>query len=277
MSTKSKAGESPATHRFILPIQSTGRVGKSTVIEALFSWADFAGITVGALDADEEHHSLSDAFPERAILMPGVTTDPDAFKKVIQLATRKISPLFLADFPAQATRFLLEQFEKFSALDALESAGVRTTILLFPADDKTAQVSLANVVNAFGDKADYILVSNLARFTQTQFDASLARDSMTALGAKELHIPTITKSTLEEVSKASRKAGRVLPLAEASELLDDTLSKIELSGWVQKMRLQFQELAPLLVDPALIKNRVKDVTQGAGKTSQVDPFNPLDF
>jgi len=277
MSTKSKAGETPATHRFILPIQSTGRVGKSTVIEALFSWADFAGIQVGGLDADEEHHSFSDAFPKRAILMPGVTSDPDAFKKVMNLATRKLSPLFLADFPAQATNFLLEQFRTFSALDALESEGVRTTIVLFPADDKTAQVSLGNVVKAFGDRADYILVSNPARFTRTQFDESLARERMAALGAKDLYIPAITKSTLEEVAKESRKAGRVLPLAEASELLKDTLSKIELSGWVQKMRLQFQELAPLLVDPDLIKNRVEDVTQGTAKAKQVDPFNPLDF
>lgn len=277
MTTKSKAGETPATHRFILPIQSTGRVGKSTTIEALLSWADYAGIPAGALDADEEHHSLSDAFPDGAVLMPGVTTDPDAFKKVLQMATRKITPLFLADFPAQATRFLLEQFEKFSALDALEGAGVRTTILLFPADDKTAQVSLGNVVKAFGDRADYILVSNPARFTQTQFDGSPARERMAALGAKDLHIPAITKSTLEEVAKASRKAGRVLSLADASELLDDTLSKIELSGWVQKMRLQFQELAPLLVDPSLIKNRVEDVTKGTAKATQVDPFNPLDF
>ena len=277
MSTKSKAAEPDATHRFILPIQSTGRVGKSTTVEALLSWAEFAGIPAGALDADEEHHSLSDAFPESAVLMPGVTTDPDAFKKVIQMATRKISPMFLADFPAQATNFLLEQFDTFSALDALEGAGVRTTILLFPADDKTAQVSLGNVVKAFGDRADYILVSNPARFTRTQFDGSPARERMAALGAKDLHIPALTKSTMEEVAKANRKAGKVLPLADVSKLLDDSLSKIELSGWVQKMRLQFQELAPLLVDPALIENWVEDVTKGEAKFAQVDPLNPLDF
>ena len=277
MSNKSKVGETPATHRFILPIQSTGRVGKSTTVQALLSWAQFAGIPAGALDADEEHHSLSDAFPESAVLMPRVTTDPDAFKRVITMATKKHTPMFLADFPAQATKFILEQFSTFSALDALESAGVKTTILLFPADDKTAQESLGNVVKAFGDRADYILVSNPKCFTQTQFDASPARERMAALGAKNLYIPALTKSTMEEVKKENRKVRRELPLVEASELLEDNLSKIELSGWVQKMRLQFQELAPLLVDPALIKNRVEDVTKGAAKSDKVDPLNPLDF
>jgi hypothetical protein len=264
--------------RFILPLQSTGRVGKSTTAEAIIAWANFANIEWLGLDADSEHKSLSQAFPSRVTLLNSVTTEPDEFKRLVSLIARRPAPLLLADFPAQATSFLLAQVETFGVLDTLEASGIRPTLLLFPADDHTAQVSLANVVRAFGARADYILVRNPARFSTRQFDESKLADRLAEFGAKSLILPALTKSTLEDVARYSRSQRRIVPLAEAAPHLADLLSKAEAQGWINKVFLQFQNTLAdyLLPDVTLITKRLANAADKF-VPAPIDELDPLGF
>jgi hypothetical protein len=48
-----------APRRMLTSLQSTGRIGRSTLKQALMSWFSYAGIEFNAIDADPEHHTLS--------------------------------------------------------------------------------------------------------------------------------------------------------------------------------------------------------------------------
>lgn len=268
--------------RLVCPLQSTGRVGKSTACEAIVSWANWAGVDHVPLDADDEHRTLSQRFPA-AQLMAEVTREPSAFKELIQAVAGVPAPLVIADFPAQATAFLLEQIEALRALDVLDEAKVRMTVMLFPADDDSAQRSLAAVVRQLGNRVDYLLVRSPARYRTEQFDQSKAAERLAALGAEELYLPALTRSTIDDVAAASRAAGRMLPWAEAMAGLP-TASRFELEGWTNKVRAQCEDAAKILLpDPGLLKRRVERVATADSKTLRenvlhgTDALDPLNF
>jgi hypothetical protein len=52
--------------RLITSFQSTGRMGRSTLQQALISWFAFAGIEFSSVDADSEHKTLSSWYPDIA-------------------------------------------------------------------------------------------------------------------------------------------------------------------------------------------------------------------
>lgn len=282
MSKKDDDKTSIIRTRLICPLQSTGRVGKSTACEAIVSWAKWAAVNCAVIDADDEHRTLSQRF-EAAQLMAEVTREPSAFKELIQDVAEAPAPLVVADFPAQATAFLLEQIEALRVLDVLDEAGVRMTVMLFPADDDSAQRSLAAVVRQLGSRVDYLLVRSPARYRTEQFDQSKAAERLVALGAQELYFPALTRSTLDDVAAASRATGRMLPWTKATAALP-TASRFELEAWTNKVRAQCEDAVGILLpDPALLKKRVERVTATDSKTLRenvlhgADALDPLNF
>ena len=282
MSKREDKQEKALRARLVCPLQSTGRVGKSTACEAIVSWAKWAGIDHVPIDADEEHRTLSQRFAA-AKLMAEVTREPSAFKELVQAVAGVPAPLMVADFPAQATAFLLEQFEALRALDVLDEAGVKMTVMLFPADDDSAQRSLAAVVRQLGNRVDYLLVRSPARYRTEQFDRSRAAERLAALSVEELYFPALTRSTIEDVAAASRAVGRMLPWAEAMGDLPSA-SRFELEGWTNKVRAQCEDAARILLpDPGLLKKRVERVATADSKTLREtvlhgkDALDPLNF
>ena len=53
-----------ASHRTLTSLQSTGRIGRSTLKQGLMSWFSYAGIEFNAIDADPEHRTLSSWYPD---------------------------------------------------------------------------------------------------------------------------------------------------------------------------------------------------------------------
>ncbi len=266
--------QSSKTSRLTLPLQSTGRVGKSTAIESLYSWALWAGIDAVALDADGEHQTLSKAFPD-VTLFEAASKDASAFMEFLQEVASRPGDAIFADFPAQATSFLLERIAAVSAFKTLAAEGVKTTVLLFPADDRTAQQSMAQVVAALGSQVDYLLIKNPARFTTASFDGSKMQGRLSDMGAKELRLPVLTAPTLDAVRQYAASQKRNVPLADAAPHLP-SLCRIELESWINTVRAQVQEddLASLLVpDAGLLKKRVTPVVPVA--THAVNEFDPF--
>ena len=272
--TSAASSQQTKTSRLTLPLQSTGRVGKSTAIESLYSWALWAGIDAVALDADGEHQTLSKAFPD-VTLFEAASKDPSAFMQFLQAVAARPGDSIFADFPAQATSFLLERIAAVSAFETLAAEGVKTTVLLFPADDRTAQQSMAQVVTALGSKVDYLLVRNPARFTTAGFDGSPMRARLRDMGARDLRLPVLTSPTLDAVRQYAASQRRNVPLADAAPHLP-SLCRIELESWINQVRAQVQEddVAPLLVpDTSLIKNRITPLVPTAAQAvNEFDPF-----
>ena len=207
--------ESAATARqatMICAMQSTGRIGKSTSTQVIASWLEFAGIRWGGVDADPEHTNFSEYFM-RVDRQP--ITAPGSLDTIFRNAGRN-TPVTLVDFPAGATRTVLDHLETRQTLDALDARGVGAgRVLLFGSPDPTAESSLREVVTALRDRAKYVVIRNDARFSSEKFDASPVAERLRARGVPTIRLPQLSPLTLKEVAGLENQFKRRLTWAEA--------------------------------------------------------------
>jgi hypothetical protein len=259
-------------HRLITCFQSSGRIGKSTGLEGILSWARFAGIPAAAVDCDAEHLTLSKRFPEAVFV--DATRSKDEFLQLI-MALPDV-PLAVADFPAQATEFLLSAVESLRVLDALDARETRMTVLMFAADDPTATASLAKTYRALGERVDYILVKNPARFRSQAFNESALAEMFRKTKVPVLELPAITATTLQQVAAASAEKKKHLTFAEAvKQPALHPMCRFEIEHFLNRIFTQCEDAAQVLVpDLALIKNKVFRPTDKTARPA-IDEFNPL--
>jgi hypothetical protein len=260
-------------HRLVTCFQSSGRIGKSTAFEGILAWARYAGIPVAAVDCDAEHRTLSKRFPETAFV--DATNSKDEFLQLIMELPNM--PLAVADFPAQATDFLLTAVESLRVLDALDANETRMTVLMFAADDPTATASMAKTYRALGDRADYLLVKNPARFRSQAFEDSALAELFKRNRVPVLELPSLTASTIQAIETASAEKQKHLTYSEAQKVPSiHQMCRFEIEYFLNRIFTQCEDAARVLVpDPALIKNKVHRPTDKAIRPP-IDEFNPLD-
>ena len=183
----------------------------------------------------------------------------------------------IADFPAQATDFLLGAMASLRVLDALDARQTRMTVVMFAADDPTATASLAKTYRALGDRVDYLLVKNPARFRSHAFDESALAELFKKNRVPILELPTVTATTIQAIEQASAEKKKHLTFAEAAKISSiPQICRFEIEYFLNRMLTQCEDAARVLVpDPATIKNKVNRPTD---KTTRppIDEFNPLD-
>jgi hypothetical protein len=256
MTTKAetKTDKPPITSRFIACTQSTGRVGKSFCAQGIISVLRYQKVNYTAIDADKQHRTLKRRHPE--IDAFDATKSIDDFFLMIQALPP--APVILVDFPAQSTDFLLESAEKLQLLEFFERKGIRITFLIFAADDQTARESAADTVRFFGDRADYLLVENPARFKSDAFKRIPLAKWFSDRNTPTLHIPYITTPTMEAWERLEMKLGHSLILDDVRthEGLHD-LSRMELDYVRNRFLVQCEDFADRIVpDVNLIKTKV---------------------
>jgi hypothetical protein len=261
-------------HRFITCFQSSGRIGKSTALEGILAWADFAGVPIAAVDCDAEHLTLSKRFPE-AVFVDATKSNDEFLQLILSLPD---TPLALADFPAQATDFLLKAMESLRVLDALDQRGTRMTILMFAADDPTATASMAKTYRVLGDRVDYLLVKNPARFRSQIFDESPLAEVFRKNEVPVLELPAVTTTTLQQIAIASAQRKKHLTFSEAAKLPGlHQMCRFEIEHFLNRVFVQCEDAAPILVpDPAFIKTRVTRLADRLAALP-VDEFQPLNI
>jgi hypothetical protein len=264
--------EPKITHRFITCFQSSGRIGKSTMLEGILAWTTFAGVPAAIVDCDAEHRTLSKRFPQANFV--DATRSRDEFLQLI--SSMPDSPLAVADFPAQATEFLLDSMQSLRVLDALESNQTRMTVLMFAADDPTATASMAKTYRVLGNRVDYVVVKNPARFRSQLFDESSLAEWFRRAQVPVIEIPTLTATTLQAVAAASAEKRQHLTFAEAVKVQSiPQICRFEIEYFLNRMFVQCEDAARVLVpDPAAIKNKVFRPDQKTA-LKPVDEFNPL--
>jgi hypothetical protein len=261
--------------RWVACTQSTGRCGKSTTIEGLITWLKFAEVPFQAFDADGVHRTLSNRYPDDVERFSAANNDEE-FSRLMQRVA-KVSEDFgtvMTDFPAQITPYFLAAVERFSLLEILDKKQIRPTILTFAANDTTAKASASETIRAFGDRADYLLIENPARFKSDGFHATKLGKWFADRGTPTVVIPEVLESTIAAWENLERKLKRYLPLAEACDHPElNEFQQAELQFMRDRMSAQFEEHAGrLLPDVSLIQNRtVKRKTAGVYK-----PVNPLE-
>lgn len=258
--------------RAIACFQSTGRCGKSTTAEGIITALRFAGVPYEAYDADGEHRTLSNRYPDDVERFDAAN-NPEEFGRLMQQVSPD-SPVTLIDFPAQATRFLLDEVDRLGILGVWEGQGIRPAVLIFAADDDTAMASAAMVKRAFETRADYVLVENAARFKSVRFNATPMRKWFAEQGSPTFVIPPVLESTIGAWLMLERRLKRYIPLDEAcrsTELHD--LQRGELQFLRDRCCAQFEEHAAFfLPDVNLIKNRLPKARQRLPRPE----INPLE-
>lgn len=261
--------------RFICALQSTGRVGKSTAIQSLASYLDFAGVTWDGVDADPEHRSFSSAFPDVAHFP---LTSPENLDRIFRHADS--APVCLADFPAGSTETILDHLKRRQVLTGFAERGVRITVLLFASPDPTAEASLRAVFTTLKGQVDFIVVQNDARFSSARFADSPAAKTLAELGAPTLSLPALSSFSLREVAQAEAKLRRRLSLAEARGHVG-TDSRLDLDYFINQVWAQWEQHAALIVPEAkLIQHRLERAGEPAtaAKGAAYDEFaDPLDL
>lgn len=258
-------------HRLITCFQSSGRIGKSTVLEGIIAWAKFAGIDIAAVDCDAEHRTLSKRFPEAAFI--DATSSHDEFLQLIMALPDM--PMAVADFPAQTTDFILNAMDSLRVLDALEALETRLTVLVFAADDPTATASLAKTYRALGDRVDYLLVKNPAKFRSHTFDESGLAEMFKHNGVPVLDLPAITATTIQSIEAASAEQKRHLTFSEAAETLSiPQICRFEIEYFLNRIFTQCENASRILVPESVtIQNKVNRPV--SKKHQPIDEFNPL--
>ena len=259
-------------HRLVTCFQSSGRIGKSTAFEGILAWAVFAGIPAGAVDCDAEHRTLSKRFP--AAFFVDATRSKDEFLQLVM--DLPDAPLAVADFPAQATDFLLTAMDSLRVLDALDANETRLTVLMFGADDPTAAASMAKTYRALGDRADYLLVKNPARFRSQAFDQSALAEMFWKGKVPVLELPALTATTIQAIEAASSEKKKHLTYAEAAKLSSiHPMCRFEIEHFLNRIFTQCEDAARVLMpETSTIKNKVY---RPADKVTRppIDEFNPL--
>jgi hypothetical protein len=185
-------------------------------------------------------------------------------------------PLAVADFPAQATDFLLGAMESLRVLDALDARETRMTVLMFAADDPTATASMAKTYRALGDRVDYLFVKNPARFRSHAFDESALAELFRKIKVPVLELPAITATTLQTIAEASAEKKKHLTYAEAVKIASiHQMCRFEIEHFLNRIFTQCEDAARVLLpEAATIKNKV---FRPADQTTRppIDEFNPL--
>ena len=256
---------STTVSRLITSFQSTGRMGRSTLQQALISWFAFAGVEFSAIDCDSEHKTLSSWYPDIATFFP-YRRDDDLLP-ILNLAGA--GPVELIDFPAQATQSVLNACHHFSALKIFADKGIRLTICIFASDERAALASGAQIVSTLGEGADYLVISNPARFTSQVFFASKLAERLQ--DSPQIQIPRITGGTIEALDRASKQKRKSLTFREAEPLLEIG-SRYELEHWRNRLFRQFEDTAEaILPEPTLIKHRVVRAEETPAQA--INPFD----
>lgn len=263
--------------RIVAPMQSAGRLGKSTFTDVLLSWLDHAGIESYAVDCDAEHGTLSQRYDVNTVNL----AEPGAMENLLTviLENPDPAPVVALDFPAQATDHITNEWKRLYALDAMDAAGYRLTVPLFLVDDAAAVESLAKVVNAFGSRVDYVLVKNPARGPYERPERTPMATRLRDAGAPTILLPEITKATRDAIAVVETRADKRLPLAEAVTGLN-FISRVQLEGFLGSVWKQMEDAADyLLPNRDLIQNPVSaarnvrlESQEPAKKLNRLDPM-----
>lgn len=275
MTTPAAAAKEPnaLAKRAITAVQSKGSLGKSALLALLAEWYAFAGVPFNAVDSDPVHHTLFNRYPTAASLFDA--TARDEFWQLLGHLPEE--PVVLWDFPAQFTPAFIAYADDFRLVEALADAKARLTMLLFASDDPDAQDSAALLVEHFGQKVDWVLVTNPANFKSVEFKKTGLYELLMNRKTPTIDIPHISTGSKNAWADLENEAQRPLPIGEATKNASlPFVARLELSGVLDRMFVQFEDIAPLMVpDPALIKNRTTRVKPSGPKTPVNRFQNPL--
>src|SRR6202043_1106477 len=160
-----------APRRTLTSLQSTGRIGRSTLKQGLMSWFGYAGIEFNAIDADPEHRTLSSWYPDLTDKKP--YHDENDLLPILNTVGE--AGVQLIDFPSQETQSILRAFGHLNALEQFAAKNTRLPVFVFASGGRAAMMPAHQIITAFESHAYNVIVEKPARFTSGIFFHSKRR------------------------------------------------------------------------------------------------------
>ncbi len=247
---------SDINHRLIVPIQTRGGLGKSTVAIALCEWMRQRGVPWQGYDLDSFNRTLSTVYPDE-ITAVEMSREPegDLIKILRKVAQQDVT---LIDPSAHMNKTILSAFEKIDFPAFAAKAQVRTTVLIFPMDEVSDMDDISETVDVLGNRVDWIIVRNPVRIATTRFfDGSELEAKLKEYQAASLEVPALLSDTRNHLRAHEVQLGRGLSPAEALKNLTlkiDLVHRTILERWLGDLFRHFDALASHLVPTTAAKS-----------------------
>jgi hypothetical protein len=246
---------SEINHRLIVPIQTRGGLGKSTVAITLCEWLRQRGVPWAGYDLDSFNRTLHTVFTDDVVEVE-MSREPegDIIKILRKVAQQDVT---LIDPSAHMNKTILSAFEKIDFTSFAASAQVRTTVMIFPMDEVSDMDDISETVDVLGDRVDWIVIRNPVRIATTRFfDGSELEMKLKEYKAASLEIPALLSDTRNHLRAHEVQLGRGLSPAEALKNLSlkiDLVHRTILERWLGDVFRRFDTIASHLVPSAAAK------------------------
>jgi hypothetical protein len=239
-------------YRAVVPIQTRGGLGKSTVAISQCAWMDRHGVPWRGYDLDVFNRTLSTTYPEEVMqIEPSREPEADIIKilrKVTQI------PVSVIDPQAHMNKTILSAMAKVDFPKFAAQAQARATVLIFPIDEISDMEDISETVDTLGDSVDWVVVRNRERIPTTKFfDGSQLEKQLSAYHAASLEIPSLLTDTRNHLRGIQIKLGRAISPAEAvasGDLGIDLVHRIVLEKWLAEVFRHFSAIKSYLVPDA---------------------------
>lgn len=271
------ASSTPDTRtRLLTAAQTTGRLGKSTLLTTLATWASFAELPWAGVDADPANRTFSDVLNSRgdARIATLPINQPQSLDAIFRHANS--APVCLVDFPAGATDLILQHMEAKRTLEGFAEKGVRMTIFLFASPDETAEASMRDLVSNLRGHADFIVVKNDARFSSERFMRSRAAKTLEEMGAPTITMPSISSFTFRDIQSAEARLQKILALPDAVDHVSID-SRLDIEYFLNSLYRQFEDAGTKLLPPGVRVRNTVPRTEKAEPVRASRFADPLDF
>ncbi len=205
--------------RLILFAQDKGGIGKSFVATLIYDHLIDCNVRLKAFDLDHANSTFNRFVPEAEF----IDTDVDSAR--LGVLDRIVHALDEADFVlvdnrASGGEKVLHYLEEARLTELQTELGCRLVFVLIATDDKDANSQIADLVDAYGDRVDWLVARNYRDGSQlTLFDRSKSRQKLQELGAVEIEVPCLAEVTRNRLQLANLTVGRGRH-AEGLHLLD---------------------------------------------------------
>ena len=239
-------------HRAVVPIQTRGGLGKSTVAISQCAWMDHHGVPWNGYDLDVFNRTLSSTYPD-AVTLVDPSREPEA--DIIKIL-RKIThvPVTVIDPQAHMNRIILSAMAKVDFPKFAARAHARATVLIFPIDEISDMEDISETVDTLGDSVDWVVVRNRERIPTTKFfDGSQLEKQLSSYRVATLEIPSLMTDTRNHLWGIQIKLGRAISPAEAvasGDLGVDLVHRIVLEKWLAEVFHHFNAIKSFLVPDA---------------------------
>jgi hypothetical protein len=247
---------SELNHRLLVPIQTRGGLGKSTLAITLCEWMEQRDIAWQGYDLDSFNRTLSNVYPDE-ISAVEMSREPEGdIIKILRTVTKQ--QVTLIDPSAHMNKTILSAFEKIDFPGFAAKAQVRVTVMIFPMDEVSDMDDISQTVDVLGNRVDWIVVRNPVRINTTRFfDGSELEAKLKTYGAASLEIPALLSDTRNHLRAHEVELGRGISPAEALKDLSlkiDMVHRIILEKWIGDLFQRFDAIAGHLLPTVAAKS-----------------------